>query len=321
MTQEIIKKQPYGFLKFKTALLLIALLGLNSHSIYAQQEAQYSQYMFNLLNINPAYAGNREVHNITILYRNQWAGIDGAPRTGTLSWDHRNADSNVGYGVQIGSDRLGIEATTFVKGFYSYRIPFKNSALSLGVDVGVLNYRADYTKLSTTTSSDPLLTDNINRTMPRFGVGALYESEKFYVGFSIPDLLNTKTEYNDNLVNFIPKPHFYLNGGMLFNIDESIKLKPSMLIKTVSGAPVQVDFNVNGWYNNTFGLGLSYRTKDAIVSSFELQITPSIRLGYAYDFAVNNLKSYNSKGTHEIMLRFEINGNKNDDNSLSPRYY
>lgn len=312
-----------SIISFKNAvIILIYFLVLSSGTICAQQEPQYSQYMFNLLNINPAYAGNRETHNITLLYRNQWTGIEGAPRTGTLSWDHRGDDSNVGYGLQIGNDRLGVENTTFLKGFYSYRIPFQNSSLSLGIDAGVLNYRADYSKISTTTPGDPLFKDNVNRYMPRVGVGCLYESDKYYIGLSVPDLLNTKVVDNDELVHFIPAPHFYLNGGIIFDINQSIKLKPSLLVKAVSGSPIQCDINLNSWFNNSLGFGLSYRTNDAIIGSFELQIAPSVRLGYAYDYSINRLKTYNNSGTHEIMLRFEFNNsNSNKEKVLSPRYY
>lgn len=305
-----------------TIILFVGFFGLGTGTISAQQEPQYTQYMFNLLNINPAYAGNREVHNITLLYRNQWTGIEGAPRTGTLSWDHRSTNSNVGYGIQVGNDKLGVENTTFLKGFYSYRIPFKNSSLSLGIDAGVLNYRADYTKINTSTSGDPLFQDNVNKYMPRVGVGGLYESDRFYIGLSVPDLLNTKVVDNDELVHFVPKPHFYLNGGVMFDLSQSVKLKPSLLVKAVSGAPIQCDINLNSWFNNTLGFGLSYRTNDAIIGSFELQLAPFVRLGYAYDYSINRLKTYNNSGTHEIMLRFEFNnGNSNKDKVLSPRYY
>lgn len=295
------------------------MLFINNITISAQQEAMYSQYMFNLLNINPAYAGNQTVHNITLLYRNQWIGVEGAPKTSTLSWDYRKSNTNVGYGLQVGSDKLGVENSTFVKGYYSYRLPLKNASLSFGMDVGALNYQANYASISST-DSDPLFSDDINRFMPKVGLGCLYESDRFYVGFSVPDILDTKVSNTDDQVNFIPAPHYFLNGGLLLNAGETVKIKPSVLIKAVSGAPLEFDLNLNTWLNKSIGFGASYRTNDAIVGMLELQLFSSLRLGYAFDYTISQLKNYNNKGTHEIMLRFEFN-NGNNSNVLSPRYY
>jgi type IX secretion system PorP/SprF family membrane protein len=304
----------------KTLFLVLSAFTLTG-TLQAQQEPMYSQYMFNMLNINPAYAGNRASDNITALYRNQWVGFDGAPRTGTLSWDRRNEDSNVGYGLQMYDDRLGIERTTGVQAFYSYHLPFENSFLAFGLSGGVLNYRANYSEVSTIRGGDPVFQDDVNGWLPTAGFGVLYASEYWYLGLSVPALLHTKINAINylNQNNFGANNHYFLTGGYTFDISDNVKLKPSALLKAVKGAPLQCDFSMNAWFNNVLGVGVSYRTGDALVGSIEFQLLPELRLGYAYDYTLSDLKNYN-RGTHEIMLRLEL---KSDHNGLilSPRYY
>jgi len=318
MFESVIKKlRLKNWLKFYGVIIGLLLIAVNS--VKAQQEPMYSQYMFNMLQINPAYAGNRASDNITLLYRNQWTGIEGAPVTANLSWDRRNEGSNVGYGLQIYSDKLGIESTIGLQGFYSFRIPFENAALTLGISAGVLNYRANYVDLITGTSGDPLFMENVNGFRPTVGIGALYATEKWYAGFSIPAMLQTKI-YNDNVsVTTGANNHYFLTAGYVFNLLPDFKLKPSVLLKAVNGAPLEADFNTNLWYKDIIGLGASYRTGDSFVGMFELQITPQVRLGYAYDYTVSQLRRYSS-GTHEIMLRYEFASPKIQQ-ILSPRYY
>jgi len=289
-------------------------------SLKAQQEPMYSQYMFNMLHVNPAYAGNRAVDNITALYRKQWVGLKGAPTTATLSWDRRQEQSNVGYGLQIYDDCLGIESTTGFQAFYSYRIPFEKSFLSLGLSAGVLNYRAAYTQTSAVQSGDPLLQEDINGFIPTAGIGVLYATENWYAGLSVPALLDTKINTKNEQVTTSANNHYFLTGGYIFNVSEILNLKPSVMLKAVKGSPIQCDFNLNGWFQDFIGLGVSYRTGDAFVGMFELQISPQFRIGYAYDYTIYNLNLYNSNGTHELMLRYEFN-NRKSKQLLSPRYY
>ena len=303
----------------KIRLMLCFCLLFVGNSLKAQQEPMYSQYMFNMLHINPAYAGNRAVDNITTLYRKQWVAIEGAPTTASLSWDRRQEGSNVGYGLQIYNDQLGIESTSGVQAFYSYRIPFEKSFLSFGLSGGVLNYRAAFSQTSTTQSGDPLFQDDVNGWLPTIGFGILYATENWYAGLSVPALLETKINADNQQVTTGANNHYFLTGGYIFDVSEMLKLKPSILLKAVRGAPFEYDINLNAWIQNIMGLGVSYRTGDAIVAMFELQIFPEFRLGYAYDYTISNLKPY-SKGTHELMLRYEF-GNKKNQRVLSPRYY
>ena len=285
----------------------------------AQQEPMYSQYMFNMINLNPAYAGNLWGDNVTLLYRMQWVGVDGAPKTGTLSWDKRAPDSDVGYGLQIYNDRLGIESTTGMQAFYSYRIQFPNSNLVFGLSGGVLNYRAAYSKANTINPNDPLFEQDVNVVLPSIGFGMLYNTERMYVGFSIPALLKTKIDMNSSLVS-TANHHYFLTGGCMVDLSNDFKLEPSTLLKAVKGSPLSFDLNMNLWYQNSLGGGLSYRYKDAVVAMFEVQLSPVIRLGYAYDYTLSSLKTYNVGGSHELMLRYEFNVPKYRK-VLSPKYF
>jgi len=300
-------------------VFILCLFILEATMLKAQQEPMYSQYMFNLLQINPAYAGNRAVDNITTLYRKQWVGIDNAPTTADLSWDRRSEGSNVGYGLQIYNDKLGIESTSGIQAFYSYRIPFKNSFLSFGLSGGILNYRAAFSTATTTQAGDPLFQADVCYWLPTAGFGILYATEHWYVGFSIPALLQTKVNTNNTLATTSANNHYFLTTGYVFDVSDAFKLKPSVLLKAVKGAPFEADLNLNAWFQDIVGLGVSYRTGDAFVGMFELQVSQSFRLGYAYDYTISNLQPY-SKGTHELMLRYEFN-NQRPNRILSPRYY
>jgi type IX secretion system PorP/SprF family membrane protein len=295
---------------------------LSSISLMAQQEPMYSQYMFNMLQLNPAYAGNRAVDNVTLMYRKQWLNVSGSPTTATVSWDGRREGSNVGYGLQVYNDKIGIENTTGFQGFYSYRIPFENSFLSFGLSAGVLYYNAAYSQIQTTQGGDPLLQADVKKMMPTAGFGVLYGSERWYMGFSVPALLKTKAEGDGtNSTNSIgANHHYFLTGGFVLDLSESFQLKPSVLVKSVQGAPLQLDYNLNGWINKVIGIGASYRTGDALVGMIELQVTPEFRLGYAYDYTISNLNTFTKWGTHELMLRYEFGGLKSR-RLLSPRYY
>lgn len=298
---------------FEIRLLSIVLASLlcTCNLLKAQQEPMYSQYMFNMLHINPAYAGSRATDNITLLYRNQWVGLAGAPRTGAFSWDRRADDSNVGYGLEVYSDKLGIETTTGLQAFYSYHLPFENSYLSLGLSGGFLNYKVAYSEAVTNTGGDPVYQTDINSWLPTAGFGMVYVTPVWYVGFSIPALLNTKVSAKGTVTSsgFGANNHYFLTGGYDFVLDENMKLKPSVMIKAVKGSPVQYDINTMWWFKDKLGLGLSYRHADAVVGLLEVQITPKLRLGYSYDYTISDFRTYN-QGTHELMLRWEIPNSK-----------
>lgn len=307
--------------KVNITLLISLCLMSFCNIVKAQQEPIYSQYMFNMININPAYAGNKAVDNVTLLFRNQWLNLEGSPETGSLTFDKRVINSNVGFGAQLNYDKIGIEKTTGLQLFYAYHIPLTDASLSMGVSGGVINYRVAYGEAHPLDPSDPMFAQNANAWLPSAGFGVLYSTYRWYVGFSIPAMLSTKVTI-DNVISqsgFGADNHYFVTGGYIFNAGNLIKLKPSILFKAVHGAPVQFDLNMNAWYDNTIGLGVSYRTGDAIVSTFEIKVSPQMRLGYAYDYTLTNLGNF-SKGTHEVMIRYEFynSGNKR---IFSPRYY
>ena len=303
----------------KIRLMLYFCLLFAGNTLKAQQEPMYSGYMFNMSHINPAYAGNRATDNITALYRKQWVAIEGAPATASLSWDKRAEGSNVGYGLQIYNDQLGIENTSGIQAFYSFRLSFEKSFLSFGLSGGVLYYRAAFSRVLTTQSSDPVFQEDVNGFLPTAGFGMLYATDNWYMGLSVPALFETKININNSQVYSRANNHFFLTGGYIFKASDVLKLKPSMLLKAVKGAPLEYDFNMNAWIQDILGLGVSYRTNDALVTMFDIQVSNKFRLGYAYDYTISNLKPF-SKGTHELMLRYEFTSKKNQ-RILSPRYY
>ena len=299
-------------------ILCFCFLSL-SNSLMAQQEPMYSQYMFNMIQINPAYAGNRGLSQVIGLYRNQWISLEGAPSTMSLSWDMRSTRNNIGYGLQLYKDQLGVETTTGFKSYYSYRIQFENSNLSFGLSAGVLHYNANLTDVETYIGGDPNFAENVNNLLPTAGFGMLYATDKWYAGFSIPALLNSQI-YTENFKFELNKNNnYFLTAGYIFEVSEAVKLKPSFLVKATKGSPFQFDLNMNAWIQNNFGIGVSYRVDDALVTMFELQIAPDFGIGYAYDYTLSNLKTF-SKGTHELMLRYEF-GSKRNQKVMSPRYY
>lgn len=277
--------------------------------------------MFNMLNINPAYAGIREVGNFNMLTRKQWVNFPGAPSSGNLSYDQRLKGKNAGIGAQLYYDHIGIEKSTGVQGFYSYSAPFKSATLNLGMSLGVLNYRTDYSLTNPFDAGDASLQNNINGYVPTAGFGAILESERWYVGVSTPALFKTKisTSGQSGFEAAGKDAHFFLTGGYIIPLDEEYTLKPSVLVKSVSGAPVQYDFNINLWLGETIGFGASYRTQDAVVGMFELQLSPQLRMGYGYEHNHSKLVEFN-RGSHEFMIRYEL-GRQEGKKIQSPRYF
>lgn len=303
---------------------LIGIIILVSvRDVKAQQDAMYSQYMFNTLAVNPAYAGSRDVISATALHRSQWIGIEGAPRTSTFSIDAPINNKKIGLGLQVFNDRLGITNTTGAFGVYAYRIRLNKGTLAFGVQGGVSNYRADFTSvaLNTGSSYDIAFSQNINKMLPNFGTGIYYNSDRFYIGLSAPQLL--KNKYSDLAVKADNSYsgqaiHLFLATGYVFPLNEDLNLKPSVLIKGVQGSPIEADLNATLWIRDVIAFGVQYRTRADIAALFELQISPQIRLGYAYDRSTTSLVQFNS-GSHEIMLRYEFGFPK--DKILSPRYF
>lgn len=308
-------------MKIKLLLVLLLLSG----SIYAQQDAQFTQYMYNTININPAYAGSRESMNVFILHRAQWVGLDGAPVTSTASINTPIEGSNIGLGLSIINDKIGPSDETNVAVDFSYSINTSDRyKLSFGLKATANLLNIDFNKLNQYDSGDNIFTSNVdNRFSPNIGVGLYYHSDDTYIGISAPNLLETKhfdryAGVGSNTHIATEKIHYYLIAGHVFDLSASVKFKPSMLTKVVQGAPLQVDLSGNFLINQKFVAGIAYRWSAAISAMVGFQVSDSWFIGYGYDLETTKLANYNS-GSHEIFLRYEL-FNKYD-RIISPRFF
>ena len=303
-------------------MLLAVMLFAYLKSI-AQTEPMYSQYMFNMLGVNPAYAGNREASSFNFFQRSQWIGLQGAPQTTSFSFDQSILNKRAGWGIQFYDDKIGVEKADGINIMGSTRIQVsENGILSGGLSLGLMNYRIDLMNVTGRfTPNDPAFYSNLNKWMPSLGLGIYYNTDNFYAGVSIPNILKSRLTAFDLIRSGLQKvnqKHIFLTTGIVIPINEDLKLKPSTMIKMVEGAPIEADFNTNIWLRDIIGVGVSYRTGDAVIGMAEIQANQNLRFGYAYDMTISPLKFYNT-GTHEIMIRYEIGNFKNKIKST--RYF
>lgn len=305
----------------KGITLLLILLSVNNQ-LKAQQDPMYTQYMFNTLAINPAYAGSRNVVSATALFRNQWTGIEGAPKTGTFTIDAPILENKIGIGFQLITDKLGVTQTNGGVVSAAYRIRMEKGTLSFGIQGNVSQYKVNLTDvpLSSQPGYDPAFANNINKTLFNFGTGVYYNSDRFYIGLSAQDLMPNSLSSNNSEVKLSGKQslHLFLASGYVFPLSEDFDLKPSFLIKGVKGAPIEADINGTLWIKGVFGIGAQYRTSADIAGLIEVQASPQIRIGYSYDRSTTRLQSFNT-GSHEIMLRYEFGFERGK--ILSPRFF
>ncbi|MDI5951279.1 PorP/SprF family type IX secretion system membrane protein [Flavobacterium yafengii] len=301
----------------KTRVLLFALLFTGIIS-YAQQDAQFSQYMYNTININPAYAGSRGALSIFALHRTQWVGLDGAPVTNAASVNTPLNESNLGLGVSIINDKIGPTTENTISADLSYTVPTSETfKLSFGIKATANFFNLDVNRLNPV-DDDPSLHDFNNKFTPNIGAGVYLHSDKAYVGFSIPNFIESN-RYDDNEVAiFKEKINYYLIAGYVFDVNESIKFKPALLTKVVGGAPLQVDASGNFMFNDKFVVGVAYRWSASLSAMVGFQVSDGLYVGYGYDKETTNLKNYNS-GSHEIFLRYEIFNNI--DKITIPRFF
>jgi len=303
----------------KTLLIIMMLI---SSVVYSQQDPMYTQYMYNTLSVNPAYAGSRDALSITGLLREQWVGIDGAPNTQTLTIHSPITSKDMGLGLSVINDEVGPVHQTMIFGDYSYSIQATaTSTLAFGLKVGVNVFSADLTSLTPDQGGDQAIYDISSKMLPNVGVGVFYYSDKGYVGLSAPKLLQQMYEEYNNGVDTENKElrHYFLIGGYVFDLTEDIKFKPSFLVKAVAGAPLSVDLSGNFFFKEKLGLGVAHRLDDSVSALLQYYFTPQFRVGYAYDLTLSELRHYNS-GSHEIMLGYDLIFA--DDNRIrSPRFF
>ena len=343
-------------LKSKLALTLLMAATVMSFKSYAQQDALYSQYMFNTLAINPAYAGSRDVLSVTALGRYQWLDVTldnktgSLPTTYTFSIDMPIKNEKMGIGLQVFSDQIGIEKTAGAYLTYAYKVRIgPRTTMALGVQGGFTNFNIPLSTVFTTQSGDPaFLGQDISVFKPNVGGGIYLSNDRSYFGLSVPEILqynlsngtdpnakpvpdSLKSKANYGFTRYRP---YYAMMGFVIGLSNSLKLKPSMMVRYQQGAPLSIDGNMNLWIKDKIAFGVSYRFNqlkstsnqpifgDAVIGLFELQLTPQFRLGYAYDHPVNGLSSKSAgfgPQTHEVLLRYEFGYGKNK--ILTPRYF
>jgi type IX secretion system PorP/SprF family membrane protein len=287
--------------------IVYSLILLVSMSTMAQQEPQYTQYMYNPSVINPAYAGSLGYGSLFSLYRTQWIGLEGAPKTLNLSYHQPLEITNLGLGGNILHDEIGPSATTNLAVDVSYTIHFENeSRLAFGMKIGGQLLNIDYTKLNHYNPSDVSFSNNItNQFSPNIGVGLFYYNENSYLGLAIPMLLQTKIYDEFAYSDANRRQHFYLMGGKVYNLSYNVKFKPAFVAKMVAGSPLQVDLTGNFLINDKFTVGLAYRWNAAISALVGFKLSDRLAIGYGYDRETTRLANFNS-GSHELFLQFDL---------------
>jgi type IX secretion system PorP/SprF family membrane protein len=300
----------------KTRILLLVLMFTGVLS-FAQQDAQFTQYMYNTININPAYAGSRGALSMFALHRTQWVGLDGAPVTNAVSLNTPINESNLGLGVSLINDKIGPTTENTISADLSYTIQTSEIwKLSFGIKATANLFDLDPSKLNPVDATDPSL-QNYSKFSPNIGAGLYLHSDKAYLGISIPNFIQTN-RYDDNEVAiFKEKINYYLIAGYVFDLNDYVKFKPALLTKMVKGAPLQVDVSGNFMFFDKLTLGVAYRWSASVSAMVGFQITDGLYAGYGYDRETTNLVNYNS-GSHEIFLRYELF--KNNDKITTPRF-
>ncbi len=291
------------------ALLSLTLLSFQS---FAQQDPQFTQYMYNMSVINPAYAtADEAILNLGGLYRTQWVGVEGAPKTGTF-FAHTPINEKIEMGISFTNDNIGdVVSENNIYADFAYILPVGFEAkLSLGIKAGFTLFDVNFDGFnlqSGNVTTDVAFNENVNKTFPNLGIGAFYFTENYYIGLSAPNLLTTKHIETENGIKStgVQDIHYFLTGGYVFDINRDLKFKPAFMAKSVRGAPLALDITANVLFNDRLEAGLGYRLDDAISGLVSFRITPELKIGYAYDFTTTTLGDFNS-GSHEIFILFDI---------------
>ncbi|GEQ86875.1 membrane protein [Patiriisocius marinistellae] len=311
----------------KKYLFLILTVFLGTLVSSAQQDPQYTQYMYNTQIVNPAYAGNRDALSFGLLLRTQWVGLEGAPQTGTFTVDTPlGIQENMGLGLSVVHDQIGPANETNFTVDYSYSINTSETAqLSFGLKAGMHLLDVDFSKLNVADAGDPRFQNNIdNKFQPQIGAGLYYNTDKFYAGLSVPNFLTTRHFDEGSLINTTIEStpqenlHYFLIAGYVFDINENLKLKPAFLGKAVSGAPLEADLSLNALFNEKFTLGVAYRWSAAVSAMAGFQASDGIFIGFGYDYQSTEIEDF-SDGSYELMLRFDVF--KKPERVLTPRFF
>lgn len=273
--------------------------------VRAQQDPQYTQYMYNMNVVNPAYAGSKESLSLTALYRNQWSGLDGNPVTFTFS-GHSPISEKIGLGLSAIKDELGPVSETNLFADFSYTLQMARTVkLALGLKAGVTFHDVGLASLELQDPNDPFFSQDINNTYPNIGAGAFLYGDNFYMGLSVPNLLKS-VHLDENGYKYGSETnHYFVTAGYVFQLSENIKLKPSAMVKSAFDAPISFDANINALFYERFELGGSYRLEDSFSAMVGFQISPNLRVGYAYDHVISDLKAV-GPSSHELIITFDV---------------
>jgi len=307
--------------RFKIHIIFI-LFTLISGSSFAQQDPMYTLYMNDPILINPAYAGARGNVSMNGVFRKQWVGMTWQPTTTSVTINSPFWNYKVGLGFSFLNDKIGPMQQTGIYLDYAYHLRFSgNRNLSLGLKAGFTNFDRDLANLTVTDWTDVVLTKEFgNKALPNFGVGAYYFTDRYYVGFSIPLLLNNKFSNDDTyeIVGREDRSYFLMAGFVFTAIDPILKIKPTILARSIFGAPPSVELSATAILYDRVWFGLLYRIGDAVAAHARFQINNQLQVGYSYDLTNPDLRPYN-KGTHEIMMNYVFT--RRGQRVLSPRYF
>ena len=301
-------------------LALMMALALRCSVLLAQQDPLYSQYMFNTLAFNPAYAGSGDVFTVMALSRHQWVGFEGAPATQTILAHSPLGSQNLALGLSVINDKLGPTRQTGVFADFAYRIRTgESSRLAFGLKGGFNSFRADLAGLSTV-DPDQANVDIQGKMLPNFGFGLFWHTPLAYVGVSAPKLLENETVEATNglLTTGSEERHYFVMGGYVMDLGRDLKFKPSFMARLVAGAPLSLDVNANFLLRERIWFGAMYRLGNAFGLLGQYQVNDQLRVGYAFDLTTTNLGAYNA-GTHELMLSYDLRFIKG--RTISPRYF
>lgn len=303
---------------------LVLLLGIfvQLNVAKAQQDPMYTQYMNNVLSINPAYAGSGDALSVMVMSRNQWVAFDGAPVTQSFVMRTPVAKYNMGLGFSVLRDQLGPVSQTGAYVDYSYSIHFLgDQALSFGLKGGVNFFEAGLTSLKTVSQDDPVFANDVTRNfLPNVGLGVYYHTSRFVSGISVPKLIQNKINSNDFSSQYVSreKLHLFFLAGYVFDINRILKFKPYLLTKYVHNAPLSVDLTAQLLFYDRLWVGAMYRVGDAVGGMMQIQITNQLKVGYSYDITATDLGAYNN-GTHEVLVSYDFNFGRGK--VRSPRYF
>ncbi|HTE30184.1 MAG TPA: type IX secretion system membrane protein PorP/SprF [Chryseolinea sp.] len=306
-------------------ILILVIVTLIFESIgMAQQYPVFSQYYFNELVLNPAYAGSNVQLSLTTMYRNQWVNFPGAPKTFSFSGHTALKRNKIGVGLMVNHDEIGVYKNEHIFASYSYKIHFHDATLAMGLQAGINILGADYSKLDLQNPADAAFYNILNVVKPNFGGGLYYTKKNFFVGFSVPFLLNNKVANSvETMMGRLKEARYYfLRSGVVFPLDrfKKVKMNPSVLIRAQEGQPLSFDINNAFIFYDVFSAGVSYRSSDSFISFIDLKISEKFHFGYSYDWTTSSLSRY-SNGTHEFMINYRTNIRGIHKNPKCPQYY